>query len=105
MTGRNVTAHEISVAAEEGDRDASLALGIYEDRLARSLAHVVNILDPDRIVLGGGLSNVLRFYQNVPDLIEHYVISRGADVQVVPAVHGDSSGVRGAALLWPFSAA
>ena len=73
----------------------------YEDRLARGLAHVINILDPDTIVLGGGLSNIERLYRNVPTLIQHYVFSDGVETPVVRAAHGDSSGVRGAAWLWP----
>ncbi len=74
---------------------------LYEDRLARGLAHVINIVDPDMIVLGGGLSNIERLYRNVPALIQRYVFSDGVETPVVRAMHGDSSGVRGAAWLWP----
>ena len=72
----------------------------YEDRMARSLAHVINILDPEVIVLGGGMSNIGRLYQNVPRLWGRYVFSDRVDNRLVPARHGDSSGVRGAACLW-----
>ncbi len=100
-TGRDSTANEISSAANTGDIDALAVMGTYEDRLARGLAHVINILDPDAIVLGGGLSNVERLYRNVPALIQRYVFSDGVETPMVRAKHGDSSGVRGAAWLWP----
>jgi fructokinase len=100
-TGRALTPREIATAAESGDARAASALSTYEDRLARGLAHVINVLDPDAIVLGGGLSNVTRLYANVPHLIARYVFATPLDVQVLPARHGDSSGVRGAAWLWP----
>lgn len=73
----------------------------YEARLARALATVVNLLDPDVIVLGGGLSNVSRLYENVPDLLAQQVFSDVLQTPIVAARHGDSSGVRGAACLWP----
>lgn len=73
----------------------------YEERLARALAHVINIVDPDVIVLGGGMSNTQRLYGNVPKLWGRYVFSDRVDTRLVPPVHGDSSGVRGAAWLWP----
>ena len=72
----------------------------YEERLARSLAGVINILDPDAIVLGGGISNVDRLYANVPVLWRPYVFSDQVATRLAPPVHGDSSGVRGAAWLW-----
>lgn len=100
-TGRNLSGKAISLAADAGDREAVGTLQVYEDRLARGLAHIINILDPDKIVLGGGLSNIDRLYRNVPPLIQRYVFSDGVDTAVVRAVHGDSSGVRGAAWLWP----
>lgn len=99
-TGRELTAMEIATAAERGDGKARDALAVYEDRLARGLAHVVNLLDPDVIVLGGGLSNIVRLYDNVPALIQRYAISTPVDVRLAPAARGDSSGVRGAAWLW-----
>lgn len=98
-TGRRLTAAEIAAAAESGDEEATATFEIYEDRLGRSLACVVNLLDPDSIVLGGGLSNVARLYANVPHLIRRYAISPRIDVEVRPALYGDSSGVRGAAWL------
>jgi fructokinase len=100
-TGRNATAGEISAAAGAGDRNASTTLEVFEDRLARGLATVMNIFDPDKIVLGGGLSNIGRVYTNVPLLVERYVFSDAADTAIVRAKFGDSSGVRGAAWLWP----
>ena len=72
----------------------------YEERLARALAGVINILDPDVIVLGGGISNLSRLYANVPVLWQPYVFSDHVATRLVPPVHGDSSGVRGAAWLW-----
>lgn len=95
-----VSAAVIAAAAARGDEAAAAALARYEDRLARGLAHVVNLLDPDVIVLGGGLSNVARLYQSVPPLVTRYAICAAIDVRLVPAKHGDSSGVRGAARLW-----
>jgi len=100
-TGRNLTAHEIAAAAETGDRKAAAALEVFEDRLARGLATVINIFDPDMIVLGGGLSNIERLYTTLAPLISHYAFSDGVDTPVVRAAYGDSSGVRGAAWLWP----
>jgi fructokinase len=99
-TGRNLTALEIAAAARE-DKIAKLCLGLYQDRLARSLATIVNVVDPDVIVLGGGLSNIAELYTDVPKLISAYSFSDGVDISLVRAVHGDSSGVRGAARLWP----
>ena len=75
-------------------------LARYEERLARSLAHVINMLDPDVIVLGGGMSNVDRLYANVPALWGAWVFSDRVDTRLVRHAHGDSSGVRGAAWLW-----
>lgn len=83
---------------ERAGDDAAFAL--YEDRLARALATVVNLLDPDVIVLGGGVSNVTRLYRNVPDLLPRYVFCDTVRTKLVQALHGDSSGVRGAAMLW-----
>ena len=72
----------------------------YEERLARSLAGVINVLDPDVIVLGGGMSNVARLYTEVPRLWSRHVFSDRVATKLLPPVHGDSSGVRGAAWLW-----
>ena len=85
--------------AAAGDSVAEESLRRYEDRLGRSLAVVVNILDPDVIVLGGGLSNIARLYETVPPLIRPHVFGDRFNTRVVPNVHGDSSGVRGAAWL------
>ncbi len=87
--------------AERGGEQAEAALARYEDRMARGLAHVINVLDPDVIVLGGGMSNLRRLYRNVPARWSEYVFSDRVSTRLVPPVHGDSSGVRGAAWLWP----
>jgi predicted NBD/HSP70 family sugar kinase len=91
---------QILAQAEAGDGAAETVLLRYEDRLARSLALVINILDPDAIVLGGGLSNMARLYRNVPEIWRRYVFSDRVDTCLLPPRHGDSSGVRGAAWLW-----
>ncbi|MGC8732788.1 MAG: ROK family protein, partial [Halothiobacillaceae bacterium] len=93
-------APEIVARAEAGDALCETCLQRYEDRMARSLAHVINILDPDVIVLGGGMSNVRRLYDNVPKLWGRYVFSDRVATRLVAPLHGDSSGVRGAAWLW-----
>ena len=98
---RHASAVDIASLAESGDPQAGGALEIYEGRLARALASIINVLDPDVIVLGGGLSNIARLYERVPPLLEPFVFSDSADTPIVPARHGDSSGVRGAAWLWP----
>jgi predicted NBD/HSP70 family sugar kinase len=86
--------------AAAGDRACETTLRRYEDRLARSLAVVINLLDPDVIVLGGGLSRLARLYRNVPELWGAHIFSDQVLTRLVPARHGDSSGVRGAAWLW-----
>ena len=96
----NLDAKEIVTRALAGNAACEATLQRYEDRLARSLAHVINILDPDVIVLGGGMSNIARLYENVPKLWGRYVFSDRVDTRLVPHRHGDSSGVRGAAWLW-----
>jgi fructokinase len=98
--GRALTALEICQLAEQGDAQADAALARYEHRMARGLASVINILDPHVIVLGGGMSNVKRLYENVPRLWNDFVFSDRVDTSLVPPVHGDASGVRGAARLW-----
>jgi fructokinase len=82
-------------------RGEEIANELHEDRLARAFSMVVNFLDPDVIVLGGGLSNIQRLYTTVPRLLPKYVYSQTVDTPIVPAKHGDASGVRGAAMLWP----
>ena len=82
------------------DEAAVGSLERYEERLARALAAVVNVVDPEVIVLGGGLSNVDRLYGTVPTIWKRYVFSDRVDTRLLRAAHGDSSGVRGAAWLW-----
>lgn len=91
---------EIIAKSEADDAEALASLERYEDRLTRSLAQMVNLLDPDIIVLGGGVSQVPRLYKNVPHRLKNYVFGREAETPVVAAKHGDASGVRGAAWLW-----
>jgi fructokinase len=100
VTGERIDSEAIVGRALEGDIVCEAILARYEERMARSLAHVINILDPDVIVLGGGMSNITRLYENVPRLWGQYVFSDGVETRLVPPVHGASSGVRGAALLW-----
>ena len=92
---------EIMARSAKGDPAALAALDRFEDRLARGLAQVINLLDPDVIVLGGGASQISRLYQNVPARLKEYVFGREADTPILLARHGDASGVRGAAWLWP----
>jgi fructokinase len=104
-SGRRVPAIEIAALAASGDAAANETMACYEHRMARALATVINVLDPDVIVLGGGLSNIDRLYANVPRLWGGYFFAAGvADARprtrLVPAAHGDASGVRGAAWLW-----
>ena len=99
-TGAPLESEVLVARAESGDAACQSTLVRYEDRLARALAHVVNVLDPDVIVLGGGLSNLDRLYENVPRLWSRYVFSDRVDTRFVRNAHGDSSGVRGAAWLW-----
>ena len=95
----DVTPEAIVARATAGDRHCEATLARYEARLARALAHVINILDPEVIVLGGGLSNIARLYPNVPKLWGRYVFSDDVATRLVMNRHGDSSGVRGAARL------
>jgi fructokinase len=99
-TGRLRTATEIAAAARAGEEAAEQALVLYEERLARALGHVINLLDPDVIVLGGGLSGLARLYRGVPGRWAPYVFSDRVDTRLLPPKHGDASGVRGAAWLW-----
>jgi len=104
-TGVVLSAREIGERAQDGDPACERTLQRYESRLARSLAQVINLLDPDVIVLGGGLSLLSRLYDKVPRLWGQHVFSAGSATPPRTAlrasVHGDSSGVRGAAWLWP----
>ncbi len=98
--GGQLDAAMIARRAAAGDRACEATLRRYEDRLARALAVVINLLDPDVIVLGGGLSRLARLYRNVPELWGAHIFSDQVLTRLVPARHGDSSGVRGAAWLW-----
>ena len=102
-TGRKLRATEIAEAALAGDTEAAAHMELYCDRLARSLANVVNIIDPHAIVLGGGLSKMVQLYDRVPELWKRYIFSEPDHIvtTLLPPKHGDSSGVRGAAWLWP----
>ena len=100
-TGIRLSPPDIIERALAGDEHAEATLQRYEQRMARSLATVVNILDPKVIVLGGGLSRMERLYHAVPKLWDGWVFSDRVDTRLVPPKHGDSSGVRGAAWLWP----
>ncbi len=97
--GKSLSAQAIVTAAANGDSSCERALSRYEDQLARSLAQVINILDPEVIVLGGGMSNIARLYENVPQHWGKYVFSDYVQTRLVAPLHGDSSGVRGAAFL------
>lgn len=98
--GVSIPAVDIVQGAENGQSQCISSLDAYSDRLARSLSHVINLLDPDVIVLGGGLSNCEFLYQSVPKTWGKYVFSDRVDTRLVAPKHGDSSGVRGAAWLW-----
>jgi fructokinase len=99
-TGDQMTGHEIAACAEAGDAAARTSLDRHASRLARGIAHVVNIVDPEVIVLGGGLSNLTHLYEALPRLAAPYVFSDVANLIVRPPRWGDASGVRGAAWLW-----
>ena len=98
--GHEVTAEEIACRAAAGEALACAALDRYEARMARALASIINVIDPEVIVLGGGLSNIDRLYENVPKQWAPHIFSDSATTRLVRAKHGDSSGVRGAAWLW-----
>ncbi len=98
-TGTRSEAQEIVLRAAQGDAACEAALQRYEDRMARALAHIINMLDPHVIVLGGGLGNIARLYHNVPRLWGKYVFSDRVDTRLTAPKFGDSSGVRGAAWL------
>ncbi|WP_130422853.1 fructokinase [Edaphobacter modestus] len=102
-TGRQRSAREIIAAFEAGEREAAAIVDRLEDRLARGLATVINTLDPDAFVLGGGLSLAQHLYESLPKRLPTYVFGREVDTPILQARFGDSSGVRGAAWLWPVS--
>ena len=100
-TGTNRTTREIAAGADAGEPESLAAFERFEDRLGRALAALANVLDPDAIVIGGGVSRVERLYRNVPAIVRRYVFGGDFDTPIFPAKFGDSSGVRGAAWLWP----
>lgn len=100
LSGQRLKGHEIIELVDQDDPIAELALGRYERRLAKALAVVINTLDPDAIVLGGGMSNVDRLYNTLPLMIKQWVFGGECETPILKAKHGDSSGVRGAAWLW-----
>lgn len=99
-TGESLAPPQITTRAQTGDLVCEATLGRYEARLGRALAGIINILDPQVIVLGGGLSNLDRLYRNLPDCCGPHVFSDVFCTRILPPAHGDSSGVRGAAWLW-----
>ena len=99
-TGRKLRAEEICALADMGDAEACAALERLEVRLARSLASIIDVLDPDAIVVGGGLSKIGRIYRNVPAQWERWIFGGQCTTPLLPPKHGDASGVRGAAWLW-----
>ena len=101
VVGDRLPGAEIVSRAEAGDERAEAALSRYESRLARGLSAIVSVLDPDVIVFGGGMSNVDRLYRTIPDMLPQWVFGGESATPIRRAVHGDSSGVRGAAWLWP----
>jgi fructokinase len=98
--GASADALAVAASAKRGEAPARAALERYEERMARALAGVINVVDPEVIVLGGGMSNVGRLYANVPGRWGRYVFSDRVDTQLLPPAHGDASGARGAAWLW-----
>lgn len=100
QSGRSWTPGEIAAAASANDTPAAAALDLYMDRLARALAGVVNVLDPDVIVLGGGVSNIPQLYRELPNRVAACAFTPEGPIRIVQHAHGDSSGVRGAAWLW-----
>jgi fructokinase len=103
VSGRNMRAPAIVALVKQGDFDAKMVMDRYHNMLALALSTVINILDPEKIVLGGGLSNITSLYTEMPKYLDRYVFSDRVDTEIIKAKHGDSSGVRGAAWLWPLS--
>jgi len=100
-TGTHLAGREILALSAKGDAQAEAAVRRYENRLTRGLAHAINVLDPDVIVLGGGMSRIERLYPALNANLEDYVFGKEFAAPIRPALHGDSSGIRGAAWLWP----
>jgi len=99
-TGKKLNTENIVALALQADDDAEKVLACYEHRMARSLAHIINLFDPDVIVLGGGMSNLKRIYKGVPKIWQQWIFSDCLKTKLLPPKYGDSSGVRGAAWLW-----
>ena len=100
ISQKKLSAEKIVKLVASGDDNAVQAINCYEHRMARSLAHVINIFDPEVIVLGGGMSNFQRIYENVPKHWQQWIFSDCVATELMPPKFGDSSGVRGAAWLW-----
>jgi len=100
VTGTEISTHDIITNARNGEPQAVAAYDRYIDRLARALGVVINLIDPDVIVLGGGMSNVASIYKDTPKIWDKYITSDIVHTKLAKAIHGDSSGVRGAAWLW-----
>lgn len=100
VTGDDISTHDIIANMKRREPKSVAAFERYVDRLARSLSYVINLIDPEIIVLGGGMSNVSELYTQVPEVLKQYVFSDVIHTKIVPPRHGDSSGVRGAAWLW-----
>ena len=96
----NFNSHEIVELDKKDDPRAKVELSLYEDRMARLIAVMIGIFDPDAIIFGGGMSNIERLYKNIPLLIPKYIFSNQVKTKILKNYHGDSSGVRGAAWLW-----
>ena len=101
VTGQRLSTREIVARAAGGDDDAAASRSRYVDRLARGLASVINVVDPAIVVLGGGMSNLPALPEDVQTALQQYVFTDRVTTSVLRNVHGDSSGVRGAAWLWP----
>lgn len=100
-TGMALTAERIAENARAGEAASRATLARHHERLARALASVINVLDPDAVVIGGGVSKLPTLYETVPALLARWCFSDGVTTPILPAKHGDASGVRGAAWLWP----
>ena len=100
VTGEEISTHDIITNARTGEPKSTAALERYVDRLARALSVVINVLDPDVIILGGGMGNVPSLYEEVPKIWDKYIFSNSVHTKLLSPIHGDSSGVRGAAWLW-----
>ena len=100
LFGEQLSAQEISEKARQQNSDCLHSLAVYSDRLARGLASIINVLDPHVVVLGGGISNIDQVYRETAALLPRYVFSDSSQTQIKSPMHGDSGGVRGAAMLW-----